>query len=625
MKIIIKSNKYAGLLLAMFWLCLKCAALAQTPQDNWYLEQTWVKTNATLNATNGGLSSPYGVAIGPDGRIYVGDQGYGRIQVYLPDGTFSFSITNGFGGGLRFSQPRGMITDNAGNLYVADYGTNCVFMFTGNGTFVRKFGNGTGSGNGQLNGVIDVAVSSAGEVYVLETGLFQSNYVCYSHVYVTFVEPGNARVSVFNADGSFEKTLLGPGSLDGQLQSPASIAISPGGKLFIAQNYTSFGLWGSTDFFYVKAFDTNGVFACKFSQYSKASQYLFGPSSLRIDRSGLLHVILGMSGGQDDCVHYVNPWTILSDNLISWNVFDLDGSPIATYTIGFGGVSDIRWPCHDIGPDGTMIISGYTNKTLKVYKYALREQWAPPRNAIPMPAVLGHQQRPNSPLVDIDYQVTDLDNTNVYAAMMVFTNATQSLTNCIRQLTFAEGTVTNLGPGIAANQIHRVTWNAGADWSVNLGNYRVAILAKDNRQGLLDIHYITLPPDRGLPTLKISSSPLIPSDFMQVWWWLLATNDPGITLASGKIYGVGGAFDAKMLCNGDYNTTSDGRAYIYGKMNVREATAQEVQWAMQGAVSGNTNQWTPTRVVGGRPKAVNEYGFDTGNWGTNAWWVVPQN
>ena len=64
------------------------SGLAQQAQDNWYLAQT--RSYAGMAATNGGLSSPYGVTIGPDGRIYVGDQGYGCIQVYLASGCLQF-------------------------------------------------------------------------------------------------------------------------------------------------------------------------------------------------------------------------------------------------------------------------------------------------------------------------------------------------------------------------------------------------------------------------------------------------------------------------------------------------------------------------------------------------------
>ena len=66
--------------------------------------------------------------------------------------------------------------------------------------------------------------------------------------------------------------------------------------------------------------------------------------------------------------------------------------------------------------------------------------------------------------MDIDYQVTDLDDTNVTVGALIFksADATASLGTCIRNPTMIEGTATNLGLGIAANQVHRLTWNAGA-------------------------------------------------------------------------------------------------------------------------------------------------------------------
>ena len=71
-------------------------------------------------------------------------------------------------------------------------------------------------------------------------------------------------------------------------------------------------------------------------------------------------------------------------------------------------------------------------------------------------------------------------------------------------------------------------------------------------------------------------------------------------------------------------TTTKGRQYLFDMMNLREASPEEVTRAKNGAVSGTTNQFTPTLQVGpgDRPNKVNEYGFDTGS--VQGAWVTPK-
>jgi len=598
---------------------------AQKAQDNWYFWQNWPLAGQN-SATTGGLSSPYGVAIGPDGRVYVGDQGYELIQVYLTGGAYSFSITSPFGGGLSFSQPRGMVADTTGNVYVADQGNNFVYEFTANGTYIRKFGSGTGAGNGQLNGAMDVAVSTAGLVYV--------------------VEYNNNRLSVFNPDGSFNRILVSPGSLSSQLSHPVGVTISDGGTIAVAQNYTTYQgdifvpnhpSFPGGNFIYTKFFDTNGNYLTEIQDigYSLFGEggagdgcgntiwTYFASSSLRFDRSGLLHSVLGLFSSWYQCN---GPWGN-SAPTTQWHIFNHDSSfnqsitmPVTTGLIQSGDL----WPSLAVGPDGTMIFCDHLAGKLQVFRYAKRELDPQPYDAPSMPEVLQVAQRPNATVVDIYYQVTDLDDPTTFAGMLIFTNGTQSLSDCLQPVSFTEGTAANIHASVSVGQTLHVVWNAGADWPhAETSNYRVGIMAKDSRQALLDVHYLKLPADHGLPALTISASPLIQSDFAQAWWWLLSTNDTGIRLNNGVIYGVGGAYDGLTLCNGDNNTTANGQAYIYAKMNVRQATAAEVAWAAKGPNSSLTNQWTPTIAVDGRPASVNEYGFDTGNWGANAWWIVP--
>ncbi len=582
---------------ALPWL-IPPTAHAQRPQDNWYYFTAWGKSGA---ATNGGLSNPYGVAIGPDRRIYVGDQGLGRIQIYLPSGTFSSAITNGFGGGQSFSQPRGMITDRAGNLYVADNGNNCVFVFAANGSFVRKIGLGTGGGNGQLSGAVDVGVSGDGEVFVLETN--------------------NVRVSVFDTNGTFLRKWGSSGSLNSQLSSPFSMAVSEDGRVYICQ--VPFNAQG-TDVL-LKEFDRNGLWVRSVGNFEGwgnfGHSYAFWEcgASVRLDPSGQIHQLFGYwafystgAPNPDD-----SPYVIVRNREL------VELFRYSPQWIGQGS-GDYKFPCHAIGPDGTMVLCTRSTTTLRSFKMTFRDQWIPPLNCIPIPGVWQIQQRANSPLVDIDYTVSDADDAKVQTAALVFKNGVQNISNCVRNLSLVEGTATNLGPGVTANQPLRITWNAGADWSTSLGNYRVAILAKDSRTNLLDIHYLRLPAGNGMPALTISRSPLIPADYMQVWWWLLATGDTGIGLSTQRIVGVGGAYDGQVLCDNG-TTSTNGRAYVHQKMNVREATAAEVSWARQAALPGNVNTWSAYQAVTNRPMYVNEYGFDTGSWGSSAFWVVPLN
>jgi hypothetical protein len=70
------------------------------------------------------------------------------------------------------------------------------------------------------------------------------------------------------------------------------------------------------------------------------------------------------------------------------------------------------------------------------------------------------------------------------------------------------------------------------------------------------------------------------------------------------------------------STTAAGRAYLFQKMGLHEATAAEVTRAKEAGTPGVINQWDPKLRVGPdeRPAKINAYGFDTG---ADGYWVVP--
>ena len=61
-------------------------------------------------------------------------------------------------------------------------------------------------------------------------------------------------------------------------------------------------------------------------------------------------------------------------------------------------------------------------------------------------------------------------------------------------------------------------------------------------------------------------------------------------------------------------------------LGFRWASIAELSIAREAATPGTVNQWSATNQVTPRnlPSQINEYGFDVGNHGTRAWWVVKE-
>ena len=155
----------------------------------------------------------------------------------------------------------------------------------------------------------------------------------------------------------------------------------------------------------------------------------------------------------------------------------------------------------------------------------------------------------------------------------------------------------------------------------------MGVLCRDARRTKpVDLHFLELPLDEG--TLTISRSPLKDSDMLNYYQFVLATQAGGITLEYGKIKKA----DGTILVDYDINqsprqkVTRAGRDYFMDTLGYRWASIAELSVAREAATPGSVNQWNATNQVMPRnlPNQVNEYGFDVGNHGTRAWWVVKE-
>jgi DNA-binding beta-propeller fold protein YncE len=218
------------------------------------------------NRGEGVLRFPQAVAVGPDGSIYVADQGSHIVQVFNPAGQFVREVgIAGTGPGQLTSV--GAVAVGADNtLFVAE-GTNRIDRFAPDGSLMNSFGRGGtepgalrfGAGGGNSAGAGGGLAVSGPFVYVADTGndriqrftltgdtprvivppgtLDVPQGLTVRGSRVTVADDRNHRLVVFDTGGKLLGTVgAGKGSNPGQLAHPYDVAADPAGRLFVADD-----------------------------------------------------------------------------------------------------------------------------------------------------------------------------------------------------------------------------------------------------------------------------------------------------------------------------------------------------------------------------------------------------
>jgi hypothetical protein len=318
-----------------------------------------------------------------------------------------------------------------------------------------------------------------------------------------------------------------------------------------------------------------------------------------------------------------------------FRLFDADFNQIIRY--GYGGSTGDWFPNFgyrfNINHKGDII--GSDSGAIYLLRRCEGSSMGPEiRNAAPMAEVNQIAQRPNTTLLDIDYKVTDMDDATVQVAAAAFTNNVNTLDNMILLNTLMEGTEVNVGPAMPRDTVHRLTWDVGQDWGADFGNVSVHVFVRDTRSGLMGLHYLSLPADGPVPAMQITRSPLQKTWFLEPLMWLVASKNTSVvftktTAGVGNIHGTNTAplgYRGELLASGN-TVTQKGWQFIASLMGAREASEQEVLWAREAATPGIVNQWDLSSVVtqkidGDRPRKVNEYGFDSGDYDTEWIWLI---
>jgi uncharacterized protein (TIGR03663 family) len=182
----------------------------------------------TNGSANGQFNAPHGIAVAPDGTLYVVDTNNNRIQHFSADGQFLNAlgrpgdITAGTAPLGALNQPWDVAVSPDGQfVYVADTWNHRIQKFTASGTPVTMWGtplyDPTTTDPLVLWGPRGIAVDGQGRVFVSDTG--------------------NKRIQVYDADGKFIMQIGGEGLNTGQFEEPVGLAFDPRGYLYVADTW----------------------------------------------------------------------------------------------------------------------------------------------------------------------------------------------------------------------------------------------------------------------------------------------------------------------------------------------------------------------------------------------------
>lgn len=184
------------------------------------------------------FNAPFGLAADATGGAYIADAQNHTIRYLAADGTVSTyagkagapGLVDGTATAAQFNQPNGIALAPNGTLYVADYGNSCIRAIAPGAIVTRLagqagtygFADGSGPSAAKFNSPVGIALDAAGVLWVADT---QNHAIRRVGTDGTVSTPAGTGGTAGNADGTGTAALF---------YRPCGIAITPAGNLAVA-------------------------------------------------------------------------------------------------------------------------------------------------------------------------------------------------------------------------------------------------------------------------------------------------------------------------------------------------------------------------------------------------------
>jgi uncharacterized protein (TIGR03437 family) len=191
-------------------------------------------------ATNAELNVPIGIAVDGAGDMFIADSNNNRIRMVNPagiittlagNGTQGYSGDGGLATSAELSGPYDVAVDSAGNLFIADTGNNRVRMVNPAGIIATVAGTGTqgyaGDGGPAMAALLalpwGLAVDAAGHLFIVDSGRIR--------------EVSAGIITTVAGNGTYGYSGDGGLATSASMFNPTGVAVDGSGNLLIADSY----------------------------------------------------------------------------------------------------------------------------------------------------------------------------------------------------------------------------------------------------------------------------------------------------------------------------------------------------------------------------------------------------